>query len=117
MTRIRNEIPVCETITPQFISHYLPGFVSMNLQEPFKESFCGRTISTFLKKYINNFTILINRSPELMLLIIYPDENLINEKCIAISPVLFLQSIGKFRAKSIAPQSDRFVGNIYSTLS
>jgi hypothetical protein len=29
VNRIRNEFPVCGTITPQFISHYLPGFVSI----------------------------------------------------------------------------------------
>jgi hypothetical protein len=73
---------MCDTITPQFISHYLPGFVSMNLQEPFKESLCGRTISLFLKKHINNLSIptalaslmgqafLVYCSPEVMLLTI-----------------------------------------------
>jgi hypothetical protein len=87
---------MCDTIAPQFIRHYLPGFVLMYLQEPFKESLCGRTISSFLEKHINNFTILINRSPEVMLFTINPDENLVNEKCITISPVFPLQPIGIF---------------------
>jgi len=87
---------MCDTIAPQFIRYYLPGFVLMYLQEPFKESLCGRTISSFLEKHINNFTILINRSPEVMLFTINPYKNLINEKCIAISPVFSLQPIGIF---------------------
>jgi hypothetical protein len=54
---------MCDTIAPQFIRYYLPGFVLMYLQEPFKESLCGRTISSFLEIHINNFTILVNRPP------------------------------------------------------
>jgi len=84
------------TIAPQFIRYYLPGFVLMYLQEPFEESLCVRTISSLLEKHINNFTILINCSPKVMLFTINPDEYLIDEKCIAISPVFSLQPVGIF---------------------
>ena len=86
-------------------------------QEPFKESLCGRTISFFLEKNINNFTILINCSPEVMLFTFNPDENLINEECIAISLVPSLQTGRIFWTKLNTPQSDRLVGDIYLALS
>jgi hypothetical protein len=38
---------------------------------------------------------LVNRSPKLMLFTIYPDENLINKKCITIS-LMFFSSIGQY---------------------
>jgi len=117
MNCIGDQIPMCNTIAPQFISYYFPGFVSMYFQEPFKESLCGRTISSFLEKHINNFTILINRSPEVMLFTINPDENLINEKCISISLVPSLQSGRIFWTKFNTPQSDRLVSDIYPSLS
>ncbi len=88
----------------------------MFLQKPSKESPCCGAISPFLEKYINNLTILVNRSPEVMLFTINLDENLINEKCITISPMIFLQPGSIFWTKSIAPQSDRFVTDIYPAL-
>lgn len=90
-------------IASQLIRYYLPGFISMFLQYSLKGSLRRRTISSFLEKHINNFTIFINRSPEIMLLTLNPDENFINEKCIAITLVFSLQPIGIFWAKSIAP--------------
>jgi len=90
---------VCDTITSQFISYYLPGFGLMLLQKSFKESLCCRTVSSFLKKHIDNFTIpkalaslagqafLINRSPEVLLFTINSNENFIDEEYVAISPM------------------------------
>jgi hypothetical protein len=60
----------------------------LSLQKPFKETLCCCTISAFLKKHINNFTILINCSPEVMLLTINLDENFIDKEGIAI-PTMF----------------------------
>jgi len=78
---------VCDTITSQFISYYLPGFGLMLVQKSFKESLFCRTVSSFLKKHIDNFTILINRSPEILLFTINSNENLIDEESVAISPM------------------------------
>ena len=102
MNCLGDQIPMCNTIAPQFIRYNLPGFVSMYFQEPFKESLCGRTISSFLEKHINNFTIpkalaslmgqafLINRSPEVMLFTINLDENFIDKEGIAIATMFSL---------------------------
>ncbi len=81
---------MCNAIASQLIRYYLPGFILMYLQEPFKESLCGRTISSFLEKYINNFTILVNSPPEVMLFTINLDENLIDEESIAIATMFSL---------------------------
>ena len=108
---------MCRAISPQFIRYYLPGFVLMFLQQSFKESLSCRTIPTFLEKHINNFAVLINCSPEVMLLTVDLYENFVDEKCIAISPVFSLQPSGIFGAKLIAPQANCFVTDIYTALS
>ena len=59
---------------------------------------------------------LINSPPEVMLFTINLDKNLINEESIAKATMFSLQLSRVFRAKSIAPQSNRLVGNIYPTL-
>jgi len=49
-----------------------------------EESFSSLSISLALKKYINDFTILIYGSPMIPLFTINLDKNLINEKCIPV---------------------------------
>lgn len=85
MNRIGNEFSMCNNITSEFISDYLPRFIPMCLQKPFKESPCCLAITTFLKIHIDNLSILINCSPEVMLFTVNLDEHFIDEKCIAIA--------------------------------
>ena len=85
MERVRDKFPVCDAITSQLIRHNFPWFTFVFLQHSFKESLCGLRISSVLKKHINDFTILINGSPEITLFTFNLDENLINEKCVTVS--------------------------------
>jgi len=73
------------------------------LEYSFEESLSGLGISPLLEKYINNFTILIYCSPQIMLLSINLDEYLIDKKCISLSLVLTFQSGGILRSKLITP--------------
>jgi len=59
-----------------------------------------------LKKYINNFAILIYGSPKITLLTVDLDENLINEKYVSLTLVLSAQPGSIFRAEFVTPQSD-----------
>jgi hypothetical protein len=82
-----------------------------------------------LKKHINDLSVptalaslmgqafLANCSPQIMLFTINLDENYVNEKRITKSLVSSLQLGGIFWPKSIAPQSNSFVTDIYPTLS
>jgi hypothetical protein len=61
------------------------------------KSLGGLCVSPFLKEYINNFTVLVNGSPQVMLLPLDSHEHLINEESIAVALVLSSQSLSKLR--------------------
>ena len=106
-----------DTVTPQLIGDDLTGFCLMIPQQPLEESPGCLTISLGLKKDIYNFTVLINCPPQIELLTAYLHEYLINEKCIAVTPMFTFQGSGVFGAELIAPQANRFITNGDSSLS
>jgi len=56
-----------------------------------------------LKKDINHFTILINRSPKVMLLTLNLHEYFVNEERVAVASVLPSQSLSVLRPELVAP--------------
>ena len=62
----------------------------MNSQQPLKEPLCGLSVPPLLEKYIHHFTVLINGSPQIMLLSLDLHEYLINEESITILDVFVL---------------------------
>jgi hypothetical protein len=97
---------VGNAITSQFIRYNLPWFTFVFLQQSPKESLSSLRISSVLKKHINDFTILIYCPPEITLFAINFDENLINEKCVAISLMFSTQPGSVFGSELVAPQSN-----------
>ena len=75
-------------VASQFIRYDLSRFTSMFPQQPLKEPLCSLTITSLLKKYVHHFTILINRSPQVMLLTMDLHKNFIDEEGIAVSLML-----------------------------
>jgi len=73
---------------PKFISHDLPRFSAMTFQQALEEAFRGCTIPLGLNKYIDHLTVLIDGSPQLMLLAIDLHEDLVNEEGVTIASVL-----------------------------
>lgn len=90
------------TVTSGFIRDNLSGFAKMLLQESLKETLRGLSISPFLEKYINNFTVLINSPPQIMLLSLNLHEDFINEEGITVSLMFSPQSPRIFRSKLVA---------------
>jgi len=85
VNRFRNKLSMGYTITSQFIGNNFPRLTNKTLQEPLKEALCSLSITSLLKICINNFTILVYRAPQIMLLPLNLHEDFINEECIAIS--------------------------------
>ncbi len=79
-------------IAPQLIGHYVPRFASMTSQQAPEEPFRRSPIPLGLQIDINHFAILINSSPQIVLLTVYPNEDFINEECVAVTSMLSLQS-------------------------
>jgi len=106
MDRIWDEFAARNTITSQLVGDDFPWFTFVFLQYSIEKSLSSLGVSPFLEKHINDFTILIDRSPKIVLLAINFDEHFINEKCITISLMPFTQPRCIFRSKFVAPQSD-----------
>ena len=88
VNRLWNQFSMSNTITPQLIGHYFPRFAFMNSQQPLKEALCRPDITSFLEKHINYFTVLIIRSPQIVLLPLNLHKDLINEEGVAESLVI-----------------------------
>jgi hypothetical protein len=70
-----------------------------------------------LKIHINNLTILVNRSPQIMLLTVDLHEDFVNVEGVAIAPVLWFQSTGINGSELDAPQADRFSADCNASFS
>ncbi len=63
VNRIRDEVSMCDPIASQLVRHYLSGFHSMCLQQPFEEALSGLAVASTLQKNIDDFAILIDSAP------------------------------------------------------
>ena len=70
-----------------------------------------------LEEYINHFTILIDGSPQVMLLTVDLHENFVNIEGITIASVLSLQPACINGAELDTPQADRFAADRYAPFS
>ena len=72
-------------------------------KQAFEESLSRCPITARLQKHINNFTILINSPPQIVLLAINLHKDFIYVECVAVAFVSALQSSGIVPAKLDAP--------------
>ena len=79
MDGIRYHLPMRDPITPQLVRHALPGLITVCFQQAFEEAFGSSSLPPNLQKHTNNFTILVNGAPEIVLLPVDLDEDLIDE--------------------------------------
>jgi hypothetical protein len=87
MDNIWHQLTMCNRIAPQFISNDLPGLSAMRLEQAPEEPLGRSAIPSGLEKYINYFAILVNSPPQIMLLAVDLDEDLIDKERITIAPV------------------------------
>jgi hypothetical protein len=103
MNRFWNQFSMSNSVTSELISDNLSGFAFVLVQQPLKETLCSLSISPFLQEHINNLTILIHSTPQIVLPPMDLHEHLINEESIAIALVLSSQTLGVLRTELIAP--------------
>ena len=75
----------------------------MRLQQPFEGFLSCSAVSTALKKHIDDFSILVDSSPQIVLDTTYFDEYLIDIERIAETSVTALQSSRIAGPKFVAP--------------
>ncbi len=81
----------------------------MNSQQPPKEALCSLRITPFLEEYISDFFVLINSSPQIMLLSLDLHQDLINEENIAASLMFSPEVSRKLGTEIVAPQTNYFI--------
>jgi hypothetical protein len=111
MGNIWHQLTMCNRIAPQFISKDFPGLSAMRLEQAPEEPLGRSAIPSGLEKYINYFAILVNSPPQIMLLAVDLDEDLIDKERITIAPVFSFQSTGVHSSELYAPQTNRFAAD------
>ena len=66
-------------IASRLVSHDLPGLTAVISQSPLEEPLCCSVIPLRFEKYIHHVTVLVDGPPQIMLLTIDLDENLVDE--------------------------------------
>ena len=96
-------------VTSQLVRHYLPRFTTVVSKQSFEKALSSRAISFGLQKYIHHLAILINRSPQIVLLATDLNEDFINIERIAETLVPTVQALYIFGPELVTPQANRFV--------
>ncbi|MFT6958023.1 MAG: hypothetical protein ACJAYC_003039 [Halieaceae bacterium] len=108
MDRLWNQLAVRHSITSQLIRHNFPGLPSMTPYQPLEKPPCRSTITSSLEKNIYNFAILVNRSPQVMLLAIDLHKDFVDVERVAEAAVLSFQSASVQCSELYAPEANRF---------
>ena len=92
VNRLGDTLSMRHTIASQLISHDLSGLTSMTAQKSLEKALCSSTIALRLKKHIDNISVLIHGSPQVMQLAVDLYEDFINVESVAVTTVLSPQS-------------------------
>ncbi|MFT6056459.1 MAG: hypothetical protein ACJAS2_000734 [Pseudohongiellaceae bacterium] len=76
------------SVTSELISDNLSGSAFVLVQQPLKEAPCRLSVPTLLQEHINDLTVLINGSPQVVPLTLDLHEDFIYEERISISLML-----------------------------
>jgi hypothetical protein len=98
-------------IAPELISDQLPRQRALSLQHLAKEPLSSSFVSSLRHQYVENITVLIHCSPEIHLLSLDLDEDLIDVPDVAQSTLLPSQRPSVLRSELPTPEADGFVRN------
>ncbi len=79
-----------DAIASQFVRHYFPRLTSIILDKALEKALCRLSIPAYLQKTINDITVLVYCSPQVLLLAVDLNEYLINVERITETLVLSL---------------------------
>ncbi len=83
----------------------------MTSYQTLEKPLCSRSVPPGLQINIYHFAILVNSSPQVMLLAVNLHEDFINEESIAVALVLPLQSARIDSPEFYTPEADRFAAD------
>ena len=85
VNRVRDQFSMRDVVASQLIRDNLPGFTTIISSQPFEKPPSSCAVSTCLQKHINDFTILIDRTPKIVLLALDRYQDLINKEGITLT--------------------------------
>jgi len=98
-----------DAVAAQLVGHETRRFLSLSLQECSKESPRRTPVPTRLDEEIDQVTVLVNRTPQVLALTVDRDEDFVQEPRSAESTLAALQLPGVIGAELHAPLSNGFV--------
>lgn len=113
---VREDFAIGNAVAPQLICDDSSRFPATRSQQSLEEAHRSLSISAPLQEYINHLTVLIHRTPEIVLLALDLHEDLIDEEGVTESLVPAPKFPGVLWPKLDAPQSDRYVADRDSAL-
>ena len=111
VNRLGDLLSMSDTVASQFVRDDLPGFTAVTLEQTLEKALGRFSVPARLEKHVNNFTILIDRPPEVLLLSLNSNEDFIDEKCIAKTLVPTFQALRVLRPELVTPQTNRFTAD------
>jgi hypothetical protein len=78
MNCIGNQFPASDTVAPQLVRYYFSGFITMRIQQSFEKTFGGLAVASPLQEDVDDFSVLIDGSPQVVLPTINLHENFID---------------------------------------
>ena len=96
-------------IALEFVGHQPPGFSPLAFDEKAEKPFSRALLGTALHEDINDITILIDRSPEILSLALNRDKDFVDVPGIAQWSLLFFELARKIRPKLLTPLPNRFI--------
>ena len=105
------QLSMGNSITSQFICNDLPWLTTMIPQQALEEPLSRSPIPLCLKIDAHNLAILIDGSPQIMLLPVNLHKDFINVEGVAVAPVLALQSVCINSTELDTPEADRFAAD------
>jgi hypothetical protein len=88
MNRIEHQFSMRDTVASQLIRDNLSGFTAIFSKQSLEKPPGSCTVASCLKKYIDHLSVLVNRSPQILLPAADLHEDFVNKECISIALVL-----------------------------
>src|SRR4051812_28741699 len=103
-------------VASQFVGNDPQWFGTLAAQESSKESFCGALITMWLDQDVDHVAVLIHGTPQILLLTVDSNEDLVQVPLIAEPALSSLQFPSIVRTELLTPLSNRLIGHDDSPL-
>lgn len=110
MLGARHSLPLRYRIGAELVGNHAPGPIALLTEKALQQSLCGRGIAANLNDLVENAAVLVKAPPEITLLAVDRDDDLVEMPHVAPAGLLALQAAGVIGSEFHGPAADGFVG-------